>query len=109
MSNESNVSKGKQVLNFIIKTMNGMAYGLFATLIVGTILGTLGGFLPSDSYVGKLVIAVAKFLQNMTGVGIGLGIAWSMKLEGLKLIAITAVGGLASYLNLNIYQYPFLF
>ena len=104
MSNETNVSKSKQVLNFIIKTMNGMAYGLFATLIVGTILGTLGGFLPSDSYVGNLVIAVAKFLQNMTGVGIGLGIAWSMKLEGLKLIAITAVGGLASYLNLNIYS-----
>jgi len=84
--------------------MNGMAYGLFATLIVGTILATIGGFFSDSSYVGKLIVTVAKFLQNMTGVGIGLGIAWSMKLDGLKLIAIAAVGGIASYLNLTIYN-----
>lgn len=101
---EERISKSKQVLNFVIKTMNGMAYGLFATLIVGTILATIGGFFKDSSYIGKLIITVAKFLQNMTGVGIGLGIAWSMKLDGLKLIAITAVGGIASYLNLNIYN-----
>ena len=101
---EEKISKIKQVLNFVIKTMNGMAYGLFATLIVGTILATIGGFFKNDSYVGQILITVAKFLQNMTGVGIGLGIAWSMKFDGLKLIAITAVGGIASYLNLNIYN-----
>lgn len=104
MNEEVKISKGKQVLNFIIKTMNGMAYGLFATLIVGTILGTLGGFLPDDSYIGCLIVAIAKFLQNMTGLGIGLGIAWSMKIDGLKLIALTATGAIASYLNLNIYN-----
>ena len=101
---EEKISKSKIVLNFVIKTMNGMAYGLFATLIVGTILATIGGFFKNDSYVGQILITVAKFLQNMTGVGIGLGIAWSMKFDGLKLIAITAVGGIASYLNLNIYN-----
>ena len=95
---------GKKILDFIIVTMNGMAYGLFATLIVGTILATIGGFFKDSSYIGKLIITVAKFLQNMTGVGIGLGIAWSKKLDGLKLIAITAVGGIASFLNLNIYN-----
>ena len=97
-------NKSKTILNFIIKTMNGMAYGLFATLIVGTILATIGGFFKNDSYIGSIVIAVAKFLQNLTGIGIGLGIAWSLKLDGLKLIAITAVGGIASYLNINIYS-----
>ena len=97
-------SRGKKVLNFVIKTMNGMAYGLFATLIVGTILATIGGFFKDDSYIGQILVTVAKFLQNLTGVGIGLGIAWSMKLDGLKLIAITAVGGIASYLNLNVYN-----
>ena len=29
---------GKKILDFVIKTMNGMAHGLFATLIVGTII-----------------------------------------------------------------------
>ena len=94
----------KKILDFVIVTMNGMAYGLFATLIVGTILATIGGFFKDSSYIGKLIITVAKFLQNMTGVGIGLGIAWSKKLDGLKLIAITTVGGIASFLNLNIYN-----
>lgn len=101
---EKEEKKSKKILNFVIKTMNGMAYGLFATLIVGTILATIGGFFNESSYIGKVIITVAKFLQNMTGVGIGLGVAWSMKLDGLKLIAVTAVGGIASYLNLNIYN-----
>lgn len=96
--------KSKKILNFVIKTMNGMAYGLFATLIVGTILATIGGFFEESSYIGKVILTVAKFLQNMTGVGIGLGVAWSMKLDGLKLIAVTAVGGIASYLNVNLYD-----
>ena len=97
-------SKGKEILDFIIKTMNGMAYGLFSTLIVGTILATIGGFFNQDLYISKIIISVAKFLQNMTGVGIGLGVAWSLKLDGLKLITIAAVGAIASYLNLNIYN-----
>ena len=104
MGKEIKKTKGKEILDFIIKTMNGMAYGLFSTLIVGTILATIGGFFNQDLYVTKIIICVAKFLQNMTGVGIGLGIAWSLKLDGLKLITIAAVGAIASYLNLNIYN-----
>ena len=101
---KKDVSKRKIILDFVIKTMNGMAYGLFSTLIVGTIMATIGGFFKDDSYIGLLIISVAKFLQNSTGIGIGLGIAWSLKLDGLKLVAITAVGGIASYLNINIYN-----
>lgn len=104
MEDNKETKKSKMLLNFIIKTMNGMAYGLFSTLIVGTILATIGGFFSETSYIGNIIIQVAKFLQNMTGIGIGLGVAWSLKLDGLKLISLTAVGGIASYLNINIYQ-----
>ena len=34
--------KENKVLDFFTKTLNGMAYGLFATLIIGTIFGTIG-------------------------------------------------------------------
>jgi len=34
MGEEIKKTKGKEILDFIIKTMNGMAYGLFSTLIV---------------------------------------------------------------------------
>ena len=101
---ENTNKKGKVILDFVIKTMNGMAYGLFATLIVGTILATIGGFFKEGSYIGLMIISVAKFLQNLTGIGIGLGVAFSLKLDGLKLVATTAVGGIASYLNINIYN-----
>ena len=100
---EEKQSVGKQILSFIITTMNGMAYGLFATLIVGTILKTIGGFF-GDCYFKEIVISVANFLQNMTGLGIGVGIALALKLDGLKMVALSAVGALAAYLNLNIYQ-----
>ena len=100
---EEKQSVGKQILSFIITTMNGMAYGLFATLIVGTILKTIGGFF-GDSYFKEIVISVANFLQNMTGLGIGVGISLALKLDGLKMVALSAVGALAAYLNLNIYQ-----
>lgn len=104
MNEECKVTKKKQVLDFIIKTMNGMAYGLFATLIVGTILSTIAGFFNDTSYIGNLINIVAKFLQNMTGVGIGIGVAWSLKIDGLKMVTLAAVGGIASYLNVNIYS-----
>mgnify|MGYP003312892037 CR=1 FL=1 len=36
--------KENKVLSFFMNTLNGMAHGLFATLIIGTIFGTIGGF-----------------------------------------------------------------
>ena len=62
MQENVEVKKGKKVLDFVIKTMNGMAYGLFSTLIVGTILATIGGFFHETSYIGKIIVTVAKFL-----------------------------------------------
>ena len=41
--------KENKVLDFFIKTLNGMAYGLFATLIIGTIFGTIGSLFAKGS------------------------------------------------------------
>ena len=95
---EKKESKGKKVLDYIIKTMNGMAYGLFSTLIIGTIIGTIGKFFNEGSYVANVLGGVANFLKNLTGVGIGVGIGLSLKIDGLKLISIGAAGGIATYM-----------
>ena len=76
---------------YLIKTMNGMAYGLFATLIVGTILGTIGNLLEFDK-----LIYLANLLKSLMGVGIGVGVAWSLKLDGLRLISAAVAGGIAT-------------
>lgn len=91
--------KMKKVLDFIIKSMNGMAYGLFSTLIIGTIIGTIGNFFPSSSFLYSFLNTIANCLKNLTGIGIGIGIAWSLKLDGLKLISAAVSGGIASYFS----------
>ena len=39
--------KENKILDFFITTLNGMAFGLFATLIVGTIIGSIGSLFTS--------------------------------------------------------------
>ncbi len=86
----------KSLLDYIIKTMNGMAYGLFSTLIIGTIIATIGGFIPEGNIIREFLLALSNILKLSTGLGIGLGIAWSLKLEGLKMISACVAGGIAS-------------
>jgi len=79
----------KRFLDYIIKTMNGMALGLFSTLIIGTIIETVGTKLG----IGEIVV-LAKILKMLTGVGVGIGIGRSLKLDGLRLIAAGVAGGI---------------
>lgn len=88
--------------DFIIQTMNGMAYGLFATLIIGTIVGTIGNFFAVNSYLNVTINGLASVLKQLMGVGIGLGIAWSLKLEGLKLISAAVSGQIATYMSATV-------
>lgn len=98
----------KIVLPFLITTLNGMAYGLFATLIVGTIIGTISTlFSKGDNdvcqFIAKILSSkdgVAKILQCLTGAGIGVGIALALKQTPLVTIVIAAVGSLAAYFSL---------
>mgnify|MGYP000910969888 CR=1 FL=1 len=95
---QKKTSLGKQLLDYFVKTMNGMAYGLFSTLIIATIIGTIGGFINETSIIYQFFSNISTGLKTFTGIGIGIGIAWVLKLEGLKLIAAAAAGGIASYM-----------
>lgn len=92
-----NEKLSKKILNFVITTMNGMAYGLFATLIIGTIIATISRIFPNDSFLYAILNQSANVLKMLTGVGIGIGIARSLKLDSLKLITCSVAGGIASY------------
>ena len=111
--NQEQTKKNNNVLEFFMKTLNGMAYGLFATLIIGTIFGTIGtlfaygsgnGF--CDFFVNILKghdgwIGLATVLQCLTGAGIGVGIALSLKFDPLKTIVLVAVGEIAAVFSLS--------
>ncbi|NLD27001.1 MAG: hypothetical protein GX661_06540, partial [Acholeplasmataceae bacterium] len=86
----------KKLLDYLIRTMNGMAYGLFSTLIIGTIIATI-----ADLVNAQALAELALILKRLTGVGIGIGIAWSLKLDSLRLIAAGIAGGIASGLQIG--------
>ncbi len=100
-NNKDNIHliRWKKILSFIIQTMNGMAYGLFATLIIGTIFKTIGEFFPDESFLKNAFNSLGVGLTYMTGLGIGIGIAWSMKFENLKLVCLGIAGGIAAYMT----------
>ena len=109
--------KENKVLDFFTKTLNGMAYGLFATLIVGTIFGTIGTLFNYDAgnpfcdfmtslFNGHVTesgkwIGISNILQCITGAGIGVGIALSLKFDPLKTIVLAVVGEIAACTSLS--------
>ncbi len=72
-----------------------MALGLFATLIVGTILGQIGNYIPGQ--VGQFVIAIATVAKAMMGVGIGVGVAAKFKYSPLVTVSGAVVGFIGAF------------
>lgn len=85
----------KKLWEFSIKSFNGMALGLFSTLIIGTIIGNIGLLVKWQQ-----LVTLANLLKTLTGFGIGIGIAFSLELGGLRLIGAGVAGALASSLPL---------
>ncbi len=77
---------------YFIDAMGAMAYGLFATLLVGTILKTIGEEL-NVSFLTDIVWPVA---NQATGPAIALAIAYSLRAPQLVLFSSAAVG-IAAY------------
>ena len=91
--------KAKKLFTLIfIDGLSGMALGLFATLIVGTILGQIAsiGFLKA-TLVGKLLSSVASLAKTLMGVGIGVGIAYKFKESPLVTVASGACGFIGAF------------
>ena len=74
-----------------IDGLSGMASGLFATLIVGTIICQVGNLVGGT--VGEYLLVVGNLAKTVTGAGIGAGVA--TKLGAAPLVAISsAVAGM---------------
>ena len=68
------MEKVKKLCNRIfIEGLSGMAQGLFATLLVGTILEQIGGLIGGT--IGGYLIVIATVAKKLTGAGIGMGVA----------------------------------
>lgn len=90
---------------WFIDAFSGMAQGLFATLIVGTILKQIG-LLLLNTYFGKFLIITGNIASILMGVGIGCGIAIYLKVPKLVMLGAMVSGFIGAYsqqfLTLNI-------
>lgn len=103
--------KNKQIKDFFITTLNGMAHGLFATLIIGTIFGTIGTLFSygagnpfcdfMTSIIGTGKSGISFVLQMLTGAGIGVGIAFALKFNPLQTIVLAVAGEIAAFFSLS--------
>jgi len=80
----------KYLSHIFIDGLSGMAMGLFATLIVGTIIAQLSMLVGA----GSLVASVVKCL---TGAGIGVGMAYKFKESPLVTVSAAAAGMIGAY------------
>lgn len=81
----------KKFLNrLFIDGLSGMATGLFATLIIGTIISQVGSMLGGD--VGSYLLAMGNFAKTIMGAGIGIGVACKLKSSPLVTVSAAVAG-----------------
>ena len=78
-----------------IDGLSGMATGLFATLIIGTIIQQVGKLMPGT--VGELLFLMGKTAGVITGAGIGVGVATRLKASPLTCVSAAASGMIGAF------------
>lgn len=82
---------------YFVTAMGAMAQGLFATLLIGTIIKTLGNYTHLE-----FLIEIANFASAATGMAIGVAIAFSLKADMLVVLCSAVVGQMGYALGANI-------
>lgn len=80
---------------FFIDGLGGMAQGLFATLIIGTIIQQIGTFVGGQY--GDLIYLVGKMAAAMTGAGIGVGVARKFEADQLVVVSAATAGMVGAF------------
>lgn len=94
------MEKLKKVLNHIfIDGLGGMALGLFATLIIGTIIAQIGTLIGGT--VGSYINGAANVAKTLTGAGIGVGVAVKFKSSPLVTISAAVAGMIGAFPTVN--------
>ncbi len=90
------MGKLKKVLDRIfIDGLSGMAQGLFATLIVGTIIQQIGTLLGGAA--GDMIYVIGKVAASLTGAGIGIGVAYKFKCSQLVVVSAATAGMVGAF------------
>ena len=81
---------------WFITAFSGMAQGLFVTLIAGTILAQIAGWI-GDNYIGNTLGYVASIAKTLMGAGIGVGIAHALGKHKLVVFSSAVAGMVGAF------------
>ena len=87
---------------WFITAFSGMAQGLFVTLIAGTILAQIAGWI-GDNYVGNTLLYIANIAKSLMGAGIGIGIAYALGKNKLLIFSAAVAGMVGAFADGFIY------
>lgn len=79
---------------YFIDSLSAMAQGLFASLLIGTILSTAGQQFDID-----LLIRIGEFAKSMAGPAMAISIGYALQAPPLVLFSLAAVGAAANQLG----------
>lgn len=85
----------KYLHRVFIDGLSGMAMGLFATLIVGTIIQQIGNLVGGQ--LGNMIFLVGKIAAAATCAGIGVGIAYKFQESSLVVLSAATCGMIGGY------------
>jgi uncharacterized membrane protein len=77
---------------FFIDAFTGMALGLFCTLIAGTIVSQIAGWIGTESAAGRILGDLGAMAKTLMGAGIGIGIAYKLKSPPLVIFSASVAG-----------------
>ena len=81
---------------YFITAFSGMAQGLFVTLIAGTILAQVAGWI-GDNYIGNTLLYIANIAKALMGAGIGVGIAHALGKNKLLIFSAAVAGMVGAF------------
>lgn len=87
---------------WFITAFSGMAQGLFVTLIAGTILSQIAGWI-GDNYIGNTLLYIANIAKSLMGAGIGVGIAHALGKNKLLIFSAAVAGMVGAFADGFIY------
>jgi len=85
----------KLLREIFIDGLGGMATGLFATLIIGTIIVQISTLISGN--IGNYIFLCGKLAMVLTGAGIGVGVALKLKSSPLVMASAIAAGMIGAF------------
>ncbi len=86
---------------YFIDALGAMAQGLFCSLLIGTIIDTIGDLLvgAGAKSIGAFLVEIGGFASQMSGPAMAIAIGYALKAPNLVLFSLAAVGSAANGLG----------